>query len=138
MGADEDSEGTEACFGAGAGLDDVFKFGGEGRVIAGGEAFGQQSLGGIAAEAVAVSEHVCELFVGGFAEIEDAGTWSVFVADAVEASAEAVDTGGIAVGVLVAVIAIVPIEDAEAAIGAGFLDDGHEPCVIGCEEVFAG
>ena len=41
----------------------------------------------------------------------------------------------IAVGVLIAVIAIVPVEDVQAAIGAGLLHDGHEPGVVGREKV---
>src|SRR6478736_4556567 len=62
----------------------------------------------------------------------------VFVADAVEAAFEAVEAGGVAVGVLVAVVAVVPVEDVEAAVGAGFWGDGHEPTVVGGEEVGLG
>ena len=45
----------------------------------------------------------------------------VLVADAVEPALEPVDAGGVAVGVLIAVVAVVPVEDVEAAVGAGLL-----------------
>ena len=45
----------------------------------------------------------------------------VLVAHAVEPALEPVDARGVAVGVLIAVIAVVPVEDVEAAVGAGLL-----------------
>ena len=43
--------------------------------------------------------------------------------------------GGVAVGVLVAVIAVVPVEDVQAAVGADLLRHRHEPGVVGGQEV---
>src|SRR5207249_5326221 len=76
-----------------------------------------------------------ELIVGVPGQVEAEPTWGVLEADAVEAALEAVDPGGVALGVLVAVVAVVPVEDVEAAVGAGLLDHGHEPGVVGGEEV---
>ena len=35
-------------------------------------------------------------------------------------------------------VAVVPVQDVQAAVGAGFLDDGHEPGVVGRQEVRLG
>src|SRR5262245_33034440 len=58
--------------------------------------------------------------------------------DAIQPPLVAVDSGGVAVGVLIAVVAIVPVENVQAAVGADFLHDGHEPRVVGEEEIAAG
>ena len=49
-----------------------------------------------------------------------------------------VDPLGIAIRVLVAVVPIVPVENVQAAVGAGLLHDRHEPGVVGREEIGLG
>ena len=68
-------------------------------------------------------------------EVERLGVRVVFVADAVQAALGAFDAVGIGVGVLVAVVPVVPVEDVQAPVGTGFLDDRHEPRVIGRQEI---
>ena len=87
---------------------------------------------------VGAGEPVDQLVVGLLGQVELRGPGRVLVADPVEPPLEAVDPGGVAVGVLVAVVAVVPVEDVERAVGAGLLDDGHEPGVVGGEEVGLG
>ena len=63
------------------------------------------------------------------------GARRVLVANAVEPAAQAVDAVGIAVGVLVAVIAVVPVEDVQAAVRPRLLRHRHEPGVVGGQEI---
>ena len=76
-----------------------------------------------------------QLVVAFLAEIESAGGRGVLVANAVKSAAVAIDALRVAVGVLVAVITVVPVEDLQAAIGADLLGDRHEPGVVGGKKV---
>src|SRR6185503_9720173 len=101
----------------------------------GSETLGEDSLGGFAEVDVAAGELGDQFFVALFGEIEFSGARRVAVAQAVEAALEAVHAGGVAGGVLGAVVAVVPVEDVERAVGADLQGDGHEPRIIGGEEV---
>ena len=79
-----------------------------------------------------------KIVVGFARQVEPGGARRIAVADAVEPALEAIDARGIAVGVLIAVIAVVPVEDVEAAVGADFLRHRHEPDVVGGQEIGLG
>ena len=76
------------------------------------------------------------MLVGLLRQIEALGrAGGVLVADPVEAALQAVDAGGVSVGVLIAVVAVVPIQNVEAPVGAGLLHDGHEPRIVRRQEI---
>jgi hypothetical protein len=102
------------------------------------ESFREESLSGIAAIAVGTAEHVNKGLIRFPGEVEWAGVRSVLIANAVQSTAEAIDSAGVPIGILIAVISIVPVENTEAAVRSGFLDNGHEPRVVGGEQVIFG
>ena len=55
----------------------------------------------------------------------------ILVHDAIQPAVRAIDAGGVAVGVLVAVVAVVPVEDVHAAVRADLLRHRHEPGIVG-------
>ncbi len=97
----------------------------------------QQPLRDIAEIDVGTLEPLNQLRIGLLGQVESRSTRPVLVANAVEPPLEAIDALRIASGVLIAVVAIVPVENVEAAIGAGLLRDRHEPGVVGGEKVGA-
>lgn len=99
------------------------------------ESFGEQSLSGVAAKAIGAAEHLKEGLVRLRGEIEGAGVRSILVANAVQSAAKPIDSAGVSIRVLVAVISVVPVQDTEAAVRSGFLHNGHEPCVVGGEQI---
>src|SRR5208282_189190 len=88
--------------------------------------FGQQPLGRVAEVNIGTVQPLDELVRAFTGKVELPGRGCVLVTDAVEPAALAVDAGGIAIGVLVAVIAVVPVEDIKATVGPRLLRDGHE------------
>ena len=98
----------------------------------------EEALGLVAIVDVGALEESDQLGVGAFRQVEPEDAGRLAVADPVEPPLEAVDPGGVPVGVLIAVVAVVPVEDVERAVGPGLLDDGHEPGVVGPEEVALG
>ena len=55
--------------------------------------------------------------------------------DTVESAMPAIDSVGVRVRILIAVITVIPIENIHASIWSHLLSHWHEPNVIGCEEV---
>ena len=55
--------------------------------------------------------------------------------DTVESAVSAIDPFWICVGILIAVITVIPIENDHTAIGSNFLCNGHEPNVIAGQEI---
>src|SRR5439155_1308331 len=98
-------------------------------------ALAQHALGEIAEQHVGAVQALDELVVGLLRQIKAGGVRGVLVADAVEAAAVAIDALGVAVGVLVAVVAVVPVEEVQAAVRPGLLHDRHEPRIVGGQEV---
>ena len=98
-------------------------------------AFGKEPLGEVAIENVGAAKPFDQLLVGFPSEIELGRAGRAFVADAVEASLQAVDALRIAIGVLIAVVAVVPVEDIQAAVGARLLHHWHEPRIVGGQEI---
>ena len=83
--------------------------------------FGQQPLGDVAVVDVRAAQELDQLVVARLGQVEPGPPRRLLVPHAVEPALEPVDAGGVAVGVLVAVIAVVPVEDVEAAVGPGLL-----------------
>ena len=98
-------------------------------------ALGEEPLGDVAVVDIRAAEEADQLVVIGLREIEAEPPGRLSVTNAVEAALQTIDAGGVAVRVLVAVVAVVPVEDVQAAVGTRFLDDGHEPGVVGSQEV---
>ncbi len=73
--------------------------------------------------------------VGLFCEVESPDARRLLVADAIQPPLESIDPPRIAFGVLVAVIAVVPVEDVQTPVGSRLLRDGHEPGVVCGQEV---
>ena len=96
---------------------------------------GQQPLGRLAVEHVGIAQQLDQFIVGLLRQVERLRVRRVLVAHAVEPALAAIDALGIGVGVLVAVVPVVPVEDVQAAVRAGLLDDRHEPRVVGGEEI---
>src|SRR6516162_24977 len=108
-----------------------FQAGAQGRRMA----FAQEPLGRFPEKQVRVGQALDELVIAFPAKIKEPGRRRVLVADAVEPAALPVNTGRVPGSVLRAVVAVVPVQDVKAAIGAELLRDGHEPRVMGGEEV---
>src|SRR5207249_1992335 len=96
--------------------------------------FREQSLGGLAEIEIWAGEPSQQLFSAFTVEVEAWGARRIPVAHPIEPSTQPIDPLGIAVGVLVAVITIVPVEDVEAAVGTKLLRDRHEPGIVGGEK----
>ena len=79
-----------------------------------------------------------ELVIVFFREIESGGPGRLLITDPVKPPVTAIHAGGIGIGVLVAMIAVIPVEDVKAAVGAGLLGNGHVPDVVGRQEIGPG
>ena len=81
-----------------------------------------------------------QLFVCLFRQVKVARRpGSFLVADSIQTTFQTIDACGVPVGVLIAVVPVVPIEDIQRSIRPGFLNHGHEPGIVrGQEVVFAG
>jgi hypothetical protein len=79
-----------------------------------------------------------ELLVAFGMHIERPGTRRFFVTHSVQTSFAPIDSGRIAIGILITVIAVVPIEYIQATVRPGLLHDRHEPGIIGREEIVLG
>ncbi len=98
-------------------------------------ALAQQPLGDVAEVDVRAVQPLDQLRRRSPAPDRTAGARRVLVAHAIQPALQPVDARRVAVGVLVAVVAVVPVEDVQAAVGAGLLHDRHEPGVVGRQEV---
>ena len=91
-------------------------------------------LGRLAEENVRAAQARDELLVALFGQVERRRSRRVLVPHPVEPALEPVDALRVAIGVLITVIPVVPIQDVQAAVRADFLRDGHEPGVVGGSE----
>src|SRR5581483_6192897 len=98
-------------------------------------ALSQQTLSSFSEKDVRAAQALDQLGVAFLRQVKATGWWRILVAHPVEPAAQAINAVGIAVGVLVAVIAIVPVENVETAIWASLLRDGHEPGVVRVQEI---
>ena len=93
--------------------------------------FGQDALRDLTIVDVGAAQQLKQFVVARAGKIESNAARRILVAYAVEPPFQPINARRIAVGVLIAVIAVVPVEDLETAVRAGLLRDRHEPCIIG-------
>src|SRR5437879_5370676 len=86
---------------------------------------GQQSLSNVSIVNVCTSQKRNQLIIRILSQIIIRPPGSVLIANSVEAPFQAINSRWVTVGVLIAMIPIVPVEDVKRAIGAGLLHDGH-------------
>src|SRR3954451_342795 len=82
--------------------------------------FGKDAVGGLADKNVSATEPRNELSIAFFCEIEFRHARFVAIAQAIEAALETIHALGITRRILRAMIAVVPVQDIEAAIGPNF------------------
>src|SRR5260370_22524244 len=97
--------------------DDSFELRPQGR----GGPLNQEALRGFAEVDVRTVQPFDQLVVAFLVEVEFARTRRVLVPNAVEAAAFTVDSRRVPIGVLVTVVAVVPVEDVQAALGSHLL-----------------
>ena len=103
--------------------------------------FLEQSARGVALVTVGAAEKGNERVVAFFSQVASLGSLGFRQrSNAVETSFQTIDSGGVAIGVLIAVIAIIPIKNVKRTVGTDFERDRHEPGVVRGQEivVFAG
>ena len=97
--------------------------------------FRKQSLGRLANVDVRVAQQREQFVITLPAEVFHGEPLGCLVAHAVEPSLRPFDPRGVAVGVLIAVVLVVPVEHVEAAIRGDLLGHRHKPGIVGDEEV---
>jgi hypothetical protein len=102
------------------------------------QTFVQISLRALPEKNVVARQTRDQLVIRLFCQIKFWRARRVLVADAIEATFQAIDALRIAGGVLRAMIAVIPIEDIHGAVGADFERDGHEPGIVGGKKIRLG
>src|SRR5258708_2772696 len=89
--------------------------------------FAKQALGDVAEVDIWTVQPLNQLVVALLGEVEATRARRALVANPVQPAALPVDAVGVAAGVLVTVIAIVPVEDVKATVRTRLLRHRHEP-----------